>query len=130
MRNLLCPAKGEIREMAVKENSMKCVLITGRTREQTKGMHLGKTGDLYTRAVSVAVMHPEMFKCMGVEAGCTLRLRTESGEISVRSESDPGMPADMVFVPMGPVANRLVGPDTGGCGMPSFKGIPVEVTPE
>ncbi|HPD96730.1 MAG TPA: molybdopterin dinucleotide binding domain-containing protein [Synergistales bacterium] len=116
--------------MAEKENSRNCVLITGRTQAQTKGMHLGKTGDFYANAVSVAVMHPEMFKTMGVEVGCTLRLRSDSGEISVRSESDPGMPADMVFVPMGPVANRLVGPDTGGCGMPSFKGIRVEVTPE
>jgi formylmethanofuran dehydrogenase subunit D len=122
--------KEEIEKMAEKENSRNCVLITGRTQAQTKGMHLGKTGDFYAHAVSVAVMHPEMFKTMGVEAGCTLRLRSDSGEISVRSESDPGMPADMVFVPMGPVANRLVGPDTGGCGMPSFKGIRVEVTPE
>ena len=130
MRSLSCLAKGENEEMTEKENSRDCVLITGRTQAQTKGMHLGKTGDLYARAVSVAVMHPEMFKSMGVEAGCTLRLRTESGEISVRSESDPGLPADMVFIPMGPVANKLVGTDTGGCGMPSFKGIQVEVAPE
>lgn len=116
--------------MAEKENSRSCVLITGRTQAQTKGMHLGKTGDFYSNAVSVALMHPEMFKSMGVEAGCTLRIRSAGGEISVRSESDPGMPADMVFVPMGPVANILVGPDTGGCGMPAFKGIRVEVTPE
>lgn len=116
--------------MPEKDVSWHCVLITGRTQAQTKGMHLGKTGDFYITAVSVAVMHPEMFRRMGIEEGRNLRLRTASGEILVRSEADPGMPDDMVFVPMGPVANRLIGTDTGGCGMPSFKGTDVEVAPE
>lgn len=116
--------------MVKKKNRWNCVLITGRSLDQTRGMHLGKTGDLYSQAISVAMMNPEMFKEMEVEAGCILRLRTDSGEVSLKSKPDPGLPADMVFIPMGPVANKLIGTDTGGCGMPSFKGVQVEVTPE
>jgi formylmethanofuran dehydrogenase subunit D len=35
----------------------------------------------------------------------------------------------MVFIPMGPWANSLVGPDTGGCGTPQFKGVEVVIEP-
>ena len=38
-----------------------------------------------------------------------------------------GLPNDMVFIPMGPWANILVGKDTGGCGTPQFKGLEVDV---
>ena len=40
---------------------------------------------------------------------------------------DEGLPREVVFIPMGPWANVLVGPDTGGCGTPHFKGVKVEV---
>jgi formylmethanofuran dehydrogenase subunit D len=35
----------------------------------------------------------------------------------------------MVFIPMGPVANELVGSETDGTGMPTFKGLTVEEEP-
>ncbi len=40
-----------------------------------------------------------------------------------------GNPDGLVFIPMGPWANAVVDPDTKGCGMPGFKGIPAVVEP-
>ena len=35
----------------------------------------------------------------------------------------------IVFIPCGPWANMIVGSETNGTGMPSYKGVNVEVTP-
>jgi formylmethanofuran dehydrogenase subunit D len=32
-----------------------------------------------------------------------------------------------VFIPMGPWANAVLSPDTHGCGMPGFKGVPAQI---
>jgi len=116
--------------MAEDTGSGRFFLITGRTPDQTKGMHSGKTGDFYRDAVSVAMLHPETLEEMGVTEGAAVLLKTEEGQVTLPSRPDKGLPRDIVFVPMGPTANRLIPADTGGCGMPSFKGIRVEVSPE
>jgi len=33
----------------------------------------------------------------------------------------------MLFIPMGPVANRLIETETAGTGMPAFKGLTVKM---
>jgi len=106
----------------------KLVLVTGRSQEQTKGMHAGKTGSFYRDAVSVASIHPDILADLGIDEGGSLRLKTGAGEAVFVAKADPGMPENLVFVPMGPVVNALVPADTAGCGMPPFKGLEVEVT--
>jgi len=38
-------------------------------------------------------------------------------------------PDNIVFIPMGTWANAIVDPDTCGCGMPGFKGVPARIEP-
>jgi formylmethanofuran dehydrogenase subunit D len=39
------------------------------------------------------------------------------------------LPSGLLFIPMGPTANKLVSAETFGTGMPNFKGESVEVEP-
>ncbi|MFP4482835.1 MAG: molybdopterin dinucleotide binding domain-containing protein [Thermovirgaceae bacterium] len=114
--------------MTEQENSRKFVLVTGRSQEQTKGMHAGKTGSSYRDAVSVAALHPDTLAELGMGEGSRLCLKTSAGEAIFVAKADRGLPENLVFVPMGPVVNVLVPEKTAGCGMPPFKGLEVEVT--
>ena len=104
------------------------ILVTGRTVKQASGIHKGKATEAYRRAVTVVEMNPEDMARMGITEGRTIRLRTPAGQVEAPVRA-AALPARMLFIPMGPVANELVGPDTDGTGMPSFKGITVEVEP-
>ena len=92
-------------------------LITGRTREQAEGLHKGKDSDAYRIATTLVEMCPEDMNRLAIEDGQIVRLRsaTHFVELPVRSgKLSPGM----IFVPMGPVANALIGSETAGTGMP------------
>jgi formylmethanofuran dehydrogenase subunit D len=54
-------------------------------------------------------------------------IRSRFGQTVLSARMDSGLPEGIIFIPMGPWANVLVGPDTGGCGMPQYKGVEVEV---
>ena len=101
-------------------------LITGRTPEQGKGLHEGKDSDAYLHATALVEMSPEDMARLSIEDGQIIRVRTASGqvELSVRTGT---LPAGMLFIPMGPPANALIGVDTDSTGMPSFKGLTAEV---
>lgn len=104
-----------------------CTLVTGRTLEQAKGMHIGKTEEEYRKAVDKAFLSPEVLSKLSLNEGDEVTLKTRCGKVRVRVYADAGLPEDVVFVPMGPTANALVGSNTEGSGMPSFKGLQVEV---
>ncbi len=59
--------------------------------------------------------------------GKNVRVRTGHGEVVVKLKENSGNPDGIAFIPMGPWANAVVDPDTKGCGMPGFKGVPAEV---
>ncbi len=104
-------------------------LITGRTAEQGRSLHAGKDSEAYRRATTVMDMNPEDMERLGIAEGETVQLRTQDGQAAVVVRVGT-VPPGMVFIPMGPTANALIGGDTEGTGMPSFKGIAVEVHPE
>lgn len=103
-------------------------LITGRTAEQGKGLHEGKDSEAYHRATTWVEMNPEDMAHLGIEEGQVVWVRTETGqvEVSVRIGT---LPEGLLFIPMGPAANALVGTETENTGMPPFKGIKAEVKP-
>ena len=103
-------------------------LVTGRTVKQASGMHKGKLTEAYRRAVTVVEMNPEDMACLGIAEGQVVRLRTSTGQVEAPAHAG-ALPPKMVFVPMGPVANELIGSETDGTGMPTFKGLAVEVEP-
>ncbi len=105
----------------------KCfTLITGRTPEQGKGLHVGKDSDVYREATAAVMMGEGDMAHLGVKEGQIVRVRTAAGqvEVPVRAES---LPEGLLFMPMGPMANVLIGTGTEGTGMPHFKGLEAEV---
>ena len=50
------------------------------------------------------------------------------GEIELTAHAG-SLPAGLVFVPMGTLVNKLIGTETLGTGMPSFKGQEVDMVP-
>lgn len=104
------------------------ILITGRTVKQANGMHKGKDSEAYRRATARVEMNAADMARLGIEEGQLIRVRSATGQVEMPANSGT-VPAKMVFVPLGPVANSLIGPETEGTGMPSFKGLTVEIEP-
>jgi len=104
-------------------------LITGRTAEQGRSLHTGKDSEAYRRATTVMDMNPEDMERLGVAEGENVRVRTQDGQAAVVVRAGT-LPPGIVFIPMGPTANALIGAETEGTGTPLFKGLTVEVYTE
>jgi len=103
------------------------VFITGRTLKQGLALQLGKDSPEYADEVSMVEMNREDVEQMGLQDGRQVQLRTEHGKITVRCRSSAALPQGILFMPYGPKANTLIGPNTGGMGTPDSKGIEVEL---
>ena len=101
-------------------------LITGRTPEQGQGLHKGKDSEAYRRATELVEMSPDDMARLEIEEGQVVRVRTAGGQIEVPAHAGT-LPAGMLFIPMGPAANVLIGTETESTGMPPFKGLAAEV---
>ncbi len=102
------------------------ILITGRTREQADGLHKGKDSEAYREATALVEMCPEDMARLAIEEGQIVRLRTKSDQVEVPVRTG-ALPSGMLFIAMGPVANRLIETETEGTGMPAFKGLTVKM---
>jgi formylmethanofuran dehydrogenase subunit D len=103
-------------------------LITGRTPEQGAGLHEGKDSEAYRRATVLVEMNSEDMARLEVEEGQVVRVRTATGQVEVPVRAGT-LPPGLLFIPMGPAANVLIGTDTESTGMPPFKGLAAEVEP-
>ena len=103
-------------------------LITGRTPEQGEGLHRGKDSEAYRRATALVEMNSEDMARLQIEEGQIVQVRTATGQVEVPARIGTLSPG-LLFMPMGPAANVLVGTDTESTGMPSFKGLIAEVEP-
>jgi formylmethanofuran dehydrogenase subunit D len=65
---------------------------------------------------------------LGVKDGKNVKVTTKFGSVVLRAKENTENPGGIAFVPMGPWANAIIDPSTGGCGMPGFKGIDAEVS--
>lgn len=108
--------------------SERLTMITGRTRKQAIGMHKGKDSPEYREATALVEMNPEDMARLDIEDGGRAVIRTAEGEIELTAHAG-SLPPGLVFVPMGTLVNKLIGTETLGTGMPSFKGQKVEVAP-
>ena len=104
------------------------VLITGRTSKQGSAIHEGKDSEAYRQATGFVAMNQEDRERLGLEEGRRVRVRTAFGEADLEVQGGD-LPPGMVFVPMGPAANRLIPAETQGTGMPDSKGLKLEVEP-
>ena len=102
-------------------------MISGRTLAQGAGCE-GKMSPDFFKAVAICHLSEKDFKSLGLSEGRNVLLKNEFGQVVLTAKADDGLPDSMVFIPMGPWANAIVGKETGGCGTPHFKGLEVEVS--
>jgi len=108
----------------------KVTLLTGRSLKQGMSKELSKVSDKYMESVSICEIHPKDAEELGLKEGDSMRVTTQFGSIIVKCNPSQNIPTPgMIFIPYGPYASMVIGPDTGSTGMPSFKGIPAEIEP-
>lgn len=105
--------------------ALKVTLITGRTINQGANLE-NKTSSDYMEATAYCELNSKDIELLGRKDG-NIMVKTEHGEVVVKLKENNGNPDNIAFIPMGPWANAVVDPDTRGCGMPGFKGIPAEI---
>lgn len=101
-------------------------MISGRTLAQGANCESKMSPD-FLKAVSLCHLSKEDYESLCLSEGKNVLLKNEFGETVLLPQVDAGLRRGMVFIPMGPWANVLIGPDTGGCGTPQFKGVEIEV---
>ena len=105
---------------------MLATMISGRTLAQGAGCENKMSPDFF-KSVAICHLSEKDFRSLGLSDGKNVLLKNEFGQVVLTAKADAGLPESMVFLPMGPWANVIVGKDTEGCGTPHFKGLKVEV---
>ncbi|MFZ3147895.1 MAG: molybdopterin dinucleotide binding domain-containing protein [Methanothrix sp.] len=105
---------------------MLATMISGRTLAQGAGCE-SKMSPEFFKAVAICHLSEKDFKSLELSEGKNVQITNEFGQVVLTAKMDAGLPDSLVFIPMGPWANIIVGKDTGGCGTPHFKGLEVEV---
>jgi formylmethanofuran dehydrogenase subunit D len=109
---------------------VKLNLISGRTIQQGVSMEGGKEKPAYRDACGIIEMDPSDIKKMGTWANTNVRVTSAHGSVIVKAiNATMGPHPGLAFIPMGPWANSVVNPNTYAMGMPTFKGVPIEVEP-
>jgi formylmethanofuran dehydrogenase subunit D len=101
-------------------------LITVRTARQGAAMEKGKFSAEYITETATLTLSPRDYQELELTAGQQVRIRSDSGQVLVTCRSSEG-PDGVFFLPLGPTANALIGEQTYGTGVPSYKGLPIEI---
>lgn len=105
------------------------ILIPGRTSDQGCGISEGKFEEKYQREINSLQVAPGDMKRLGLSAGGRVRLVGEFGQVEVdviEAKADE-LPEGLLFIAYGDISSRLMGGDTHGSGMPTSKGIDVQM---
>jgi len=112
------------------EGTLLVTLVTGRSIEQGVGKEQGKASAAYAESAAVCYVDPQDLKKLMVEENSNVLISTEHGSVVVRAvKSMRGPHSGIIFVPYGPWANAVISPGTDGIGMPSLKGVAVQIEP-
>ena len=105
------------------------VLIPGRTSKQGVGISEGKFGDTYQSETTTLLVAPEDMERLSLQAGNRVRLTSEHGqvEVAIRPAKAGELPSGLLFIAYGDISSRLMGGDTHGSGMPTSKGLDVQL---
>jgi formylmethanofuran dehydrogenase subunit D len=107
---------------------LRVTLISGRSLGQARGKVAGKFSEEYQHNVAICEFNPDDLKSLGIEAGQNVRLTTRNGSVVLKATvASQQVQRGIVFAPYGPWINSIIPSETSGTGMPSFKGIEVEV---
>ena len=106
------------------------ILIPGRTSDQGCGISEGKFQDKYQKEINTLQVAPADMERLGLNAGDRVRLTSEDGatvEVAVAASKRDELPEGLLFIAYGDISSRLMGGDTHGSGMPTSKGLDVEL---
>jgi len=105
------------------------ILIPGRTSKQGCGISEGKYGENYQSEINALQVNPEDMQRLGLSPGDRVRLTSEWGQIEIGIIASPKdeLPAGLLFMAYGDMSSKLMGGDTHGSGMPTSKGLDVEL---
>ncbi len=105
------------------------VLIPGRTSKQGCGISEGKFKENYTREINTLQVAPEDMQRLQLNDGDRVRLTSPFGSIDVAVTKAKGgeLPPGLLFIAYGDLSSKLMGGDTHGSGMPTSKGLDVEL---
>ena len=96
-------------------------MISGRTLAHGAAFE-DKMTQNYFQAASICSLSESDYKALEQAEGKNVLVRSRFGEVVLSSRMDSGLPQGIIFIPMGPWANVLIGADTGGYSTPQFKG--------
>ncbi len=105
------------------------ILIPGRTSDQGCGISEGKFQDKYQREINTLQVAPGDMQRLGLVEGDRVRLTGEHGqvEVCVCAAKKDELPEGLLFIAYGDISSKLMGGDTHGSGMPTSKGMDVEL---
>ena len=105
------------------------IFIPGRTSDQGCGISEGKFEEKYQREINSLQVAPGDMTRLGIVAGDRVRLTSQDGqvEVSVIAAKADELPEGMLFIAYGDISSKLMGGDTHGSGMPTSKGIDVQM---
>ena len=105
------------------------ILIPGRTSKQGCGISEGKYEENYQSEITTLQVAPEDMQRLGLVAGDRVTLTNEVGQVEVPIKASKGdeLPPGLLFIAYGDISSRLMGGDTHGSGMPTSKGLDVEL---
>ena len=107
---------------------IKVILISGRTSQQGVGLEVGKTSEAYFKSVSYIELNAGDAGSLGIGDGDPIKVETAHGSVVVSAKLSDKLESGTSFFPYGIWANQVFGSETGGTGMPNFKGIDAEVS--
>ena len=103
-------------------------LNSGRTSQQGVGLEVGKTSEEYFKSVSYIELSPVDAGALGIGDGVNVEVETAYGSVVVSAKVSEKLDEGTTFFPYGLWANQVFGSETGGTGMPSFKGIEAKIS--
>lgn len=105
------------------------IFIPGRTSRQGAGISEGKFKANYQEEIHTLQVAPADMKRLGLNNGDRVQLTSEWGriEIAITAAKADELPPGLLFLAYGDMSSRLMGGDTHGSGMPTSKGIDVEL---
>jgi formylmethanofuran dehydrogenase subunit D len=115
------------------QQKLPVTLITGRSLEQGVNNQRGKGSKEYCETVTTCFMDLKDMAKLGVTDGTHVTVTSYVGSVVLKVVKYPrGTMEGIMYLPYGPWANAINSDDTTTTGMPTCKGMKVEVeaTPE
>jgi formylmethanofuran dehydrogenase subunit D len=107
---------------------IKVTLLSGRTIDQGVTKEHSKLSEAYHVNVAICEIDPSDLVELGVKENSTVKVSTKHGAVVVKAKVSKRAPhPKIVYMPYGFWANVIVGPETHGTGMPSYKGVAAEI---